>query len=67
VHEAVDDETMPEGVPNVEIYKLGSEACSAVCGVMAAMGWPDSVVVLVGNSDGAIMDSIGCCWHKSPL
>jgi hypothetical protein len=53
---------MPEGVPKVEINKLGSEACSAVCGVMAAMAWSGSIVVLDGNIDGTIIDSIGCCW-----
>jgi hypothetical protein len=65
--EAVDGEAMPEGVRNIEIYKQGSEACSAVREVMAAVVWADSLVVLVGNSDGAIIDSAGCCWSKFPL
>jgi hypothetical protein len=48
--EAVDGEAMPEGLPNVEIHTLGSEACSAVREVMPAVVWADSLVVLVRNS-----------------
>jgi hypothetical protein len=34
---------------------------------MEAMIWTDSRVMLVASSDGGIKDSVGCCWHESPL